>query len=72
MFIYLLISRLLFLSPQEGITCSGVDSIGTVSASLVAYASIQALKPDLIINAGTAGGLKVRLFTKMYLLCCRM
>ncbi|GER42308.1 5'-methylthioadenosine/S-adenosylhomocysteinenucleosidase [Striga asiatica] len=37
---------------------SGVDSIGTVSASLVTYASIQALHPDLIINAGTAGGFK--------------
>ncbi|KAF5448933.1 hypothetical protein F2P56_029424 [Juglans regia] len=37
----------------------GVDSVGTVSASLVTYASIQALKPDLIINAGTAGGFKV-------------
>ncbi|KAJ8530247.1 hypothetical protein K7X08_037082 [Anisodus acutangulus] len=34
----------------------GVDGVGTVSASLVTYASIQALKPDLIINAGTAGG----------------
>ncbi|XP_009621337.1 5'-methylthioadenosine/S-adenosylhomocysteine nucleosidase [Nicotiana tabacum] len=33
----------------------GVDGVGTVSASLVTYASIQALKPDLIINAGTAG-----------------
>ncbi|GFS42813.1 phosphorylase superfamily protein [Actinidia rufa] len=32
-----------------------VDSVGTVSASLVTYASIQALQPDLIINAGTAG-----------------
>lgn len=38
----------------------GVDSVGTVSASLVIYASIQALKPDLIINAGTAGGFKVK------------
>ncbi|XP_004964320.2 5'-methylthioadenosine/S-adenosylhomocysteine nucleosidase 2 [Setaria italica] len=38
----------------------GVDSVGTVSASLVAYASIQALKPDLIINAGTAGGFKTK------------
>lgn len=36
----------------------GVDSVGTVSASLVAYASIQALQPDLIISAGTAGGFK--------------
>ncbi|XP_038984858.1 5'-methylthioadenosine/S-adenosylhomocysteine nucleosidase-like isoform X13 [Phoenix dactylifera] len=38
----------------------GVDSIGTISASLVSYASIQALKPDLIINAGTAGGFKAK------------
>ncbi|PKI34823.1 hypothetical protein CRG98_044784 [Punica granatum] len=37
----------------------GVDSVGTISASLVAYASISALQPDLIINAGTAGGFKV-------------
>lgn len=37
-----------------------VDSVGTISASLVTYASIQALKPDLIINAGTAGGFKAR------------
>ncbi|KAF3641991.1 5'-methylthioadenosine/S-adenosylhomocysteine nucleosidase 1 [Capsicum annuum] len=34
----------------------GVDGVGTVSISLVTYASVQALKPDLIINAGTAGG----------------
>ncbi|XP_020706115.1 5'-methylthioadenosine/S-adenosylhomocysteine nucleosidase 1 isoform X2 [Dendrobium catenatum] len=38
----------------------GVDSVGTVSASLVTYASIQALKPDLVINAGTAGGFKAK------------
>lgn len=38
----------------------GVDSVGTVSASLVTYASIQALKPDLIINAGTCGGFKAK------------
>nr|GEX21552.1 5'-methylthioadenosine/S-adenosylhomocysteine nucleosidase 2-like [Tanacetum cinerariifolium] len=38
----------------------GVDSVGTVSASLVTYASIQALHPDLIINAGTAGGFKAK------------
>ncbi|GFY89882.1 methylthioadenosine nucleosidase 1 [Actinidia rufa] len=44
------------LVPQ---TFSGVDSVGTVSASLVTYASVQALQPDLIINAGTAGGFKV-------------
>ncbi|KAG6762945.1 hypothetical protein POTOM_033472 [Populus tomentosa] len=38
----------------------GVDSVGTVSASLVTYAAIQALQPDLIINAGTAGSFKVK------------
>ncbi|XP_022989062.1 5'-methylthioadenosine/S-adenosylhomocysteine nucleosidase 1-like [Cucurbita maxima] len=38
----------------------GVDSVGTISASLVTYASVQALQPDLIINAGTAGGFKAK------------
>ncbi|XP_078448331.1 phosphorylase superfamily protein [Wolffia australiana] len=38
----------------------GVDSVGTVSASLVTYSSIHSLKPDLIINAGTAGGFKAK------------
>ncbi|XP_062233791.1 5'-methylthioadenosine/S-adenosylhomocysteine nucleosidase-like [Phragmites australis] len=38
----------------------GVDSVGTVSAALVTYASIQTFKPDLIINAGTAGGFKAK------------
>ncbi|XP_058091043.1 5'-methylthioadenosine/S-adenosylhomocysteine nucleosidase-like [Magnolia sinica] len=38
----------------------GVDNVGTVSASLVTYASVLALKPDLIINAGTAGGFKAK------------
>ncbi|TVU13038.1 hypothetical protein EJB05_46712 [Eragrostis curvula] len=41
-------------------TALGVDSVGTVSAALVTYASIQTLKPDLIINAGTAGGFKAK------------
>ncbi|CAN8327630.1 unnamed protein product [Cochlearia groenlandica] len=38
----------------------GVDSVGTVPASLVTYASIQVIKPDLIISAGTAGGFKAK------------
>ena len=38
---------------------AGVDSVGTVSTALVTSFSIQTLKPDLIINAGTAGGFKV-------------
>ncbi|XP_073034523.1 5'-methylthioadenosine nucleosidase-like isoform X2 [Primulina eburnea] len=37
----------------------GVDGVGTVSASLLTYASVQAFQPDVIINAGTAGGFKV-------------
>ncbi|KAI8026335.1 5'-methylthioadenosine/S-adenosylhomocysteine nucleosidase 1 [Camellia lanceoleosa] len=41
-------------------TVLGVDSVGTIVASLVTYASIQALQPDLIINAGTAGGFKAK------------
>ncbi|CAN0899374.1 5'-methylthioadenosine/S-adenosylhomocysteine nucleosidase [Linum grandiflorum] len=41
-------------------TTLGVDCVGTVSAALVTYAAIQALKPDLIINAGTAGGFKAK------------
>ncbi|KAL0365598.1 UNVERIFIED_CONTAM: COBRA-like protein 1 [Sesamum angustifolium] len=42
----------------EGVPWMRVDSVGTVSASLLTYASVQALQPDLIINAGTAGGFK--------------
>ncbi|KAL6497897.1 hypothetical protein OROHE_026743 [Orobanche hederae] len=39
-------------------TSLGVDCVGTVSTSLLTYASVQALHPDLIINAGTCGGFK--------------
>ncbi len=36
------------------------------------YASIQSLKPDLIINAGTAGGFKVMFQDITCLMpCCR-
>ncbi|CAE6159095.1 unnamed protein product [Arabidopsis arenosa] len=38
----------------------GVESVGTVPASLVTYASILAIQPDLIVNAGTAGGFKAK------------
>lgn len=38
----------------------GVDNVGTVPASLAVYASAQAIQPDLIINAGTAGGFKAK------------
>ncbi|GLT86119.1 hypothetical protein SLE2022_042810 [Rubroshorea leprosula] len=45
--------------PGKDLTL-GVDGIGTISAALVTYAAIQALQPDLIINAGTAGGFKAK------------
>ncbi|XP_021900382.1 5'-methylthioadenosine/S-adenosylhomocysteine nucleosidase 1 [Carica papaya] len=45
--------------PGKDLTL-GVDSVGTLPASLVTYSSIQAFKPDLIINAGTAGGFKAK------------
>ncbi|EOA17229.1 hypothetical protein CARUB_v10005503mg [Capsella rubella] len=38
----------------------GIDSVGTVPASLITFASIQALQPDIIVNAGTCGGFKVK------------
>ncbi|GAA0184980.1 hypothetical protein LIER_32268 [Lithospermum erythrorhizon] len=41
-------------------TVLGVDNVGTISAALLTYASIHALKPDLIINAGTAGAFKAK------------
>eukprot|EP00904_Undaria_pinnatifida_P000512 jgi/Undpi1/10461/HiC_scaffold_29.g12911.m1 len=36
----------------------GVDQIGTVAAGLSTWLSLEALKPDLVVNAGTAGGFK--------------
>jgi 5'-methylthioadenosine nucleosidase len=38
----------------------GVDSVGTVPAALAAYAVLTTLKPDLLLNAGTAGGFRSR------------
>jgi 5'-methylthioadenosine nucleosidase len=38
----------------------GVDSVGTVPVSMLTYASIVSLHPDLIINAGTAGGFRAK------------
>lgn len=37
----------------------GIDSVGTVPAALAAYSLLSAFKPDILINAGTAGGFKV-------------
>ena len=38
----------------------GVDCVGTQPATLSAYLAIDAFNPDLIINAGTAGGFKAK------------
>ncbi|KAG6548077.1 hypothetical protein Mapa_010511 [Marchantia paleacea] len=38
----------------------GVDPVGTVPASLLTFTCIQVLKPDLIINCGTAGGFQAK------------
>ncbi|XP_024367530.1 5'-methylthioadenosine/S-adenosylhomocysteine nucleosidase isoform X2 [Physcomitrium patens] len=38
----------------------GVDSVGTVPCSLLTYASAVALRPNLLINAGTAGGFQAK------------
>jgi len=38
----------------------GVDSVGTVPAALTAYQACEALEPDLLVNAGTAGGFKAK------------
>ncbi|XP_024545373.1 5'-methylthioadenosine/S-adenosylhomocysteine nucleosidase 2 isoform X2 [Selaginella moellendorffii] len=38
----------------------GVDNVGTVPLALATFAAIQALQPDLVINAGTAGGFKAK------------
>ena len=37
----------------------GVDNVGTVPSAVLAYAALEAFHPDLLINAGTAGGFKV-------------
>lgn len=36
----------------------GVDHVGTIGATLASYLSIGALKPDIVISAGTAGGFR--------------
>jgi 5'-methylthioadenosine nucleosidase len=36
----------------------GVTSVGTTAAAVTAYAALRRFKPDLLLNAGTAGGFK--------------
>lgn len=37
-----------------------VDNVGTVPAAVAAYLAVQSFAPDLVVNAGTAGGFKSR------------
>lgn len=57
----LVLSKMLIVRDMTlGYICSaGVDSVGTVPCSLLTYASAVALRPNLLINAGTAGGFQV-------------
>ena len=43
--------------PAQGF---GVDSVGTVPAALTAYQICEHLAPDVLLNAGTAGGFKAK------------
>lgn len=45
-----------FLSTSGLCKTHGVDNIGTQAASVNTYILLNEIKPDLIINAGTAGG----------------
>lgn len=38
----------------------GVQCVGTVPAAVTVYAAVHAYKPDLVLNAGTAGGFASR------------
>jgi 5'-methylthioadenosine nucleosidase len=38
----------------------GVDNVGTTPAALYSYLAVKHCEPDLIINAGTAGGFKAK------------
>lgn len=35
---------------------ANLSQVGTVPAALATYLAVESLKPDLLINAGTAGG----------------
>ena len=47
--------------PRIVLLLPDVDNVGTVPSAVLTYAAIEAFKPDIIINAGTAGGFKVQL-----------
>jgi len=43
----------------------GVDNVGTTPAALSTYLAITQMSPDLVINAGTAGGFKAKVLLLM-------
>jgi len=44
----------------NGKDVSGVDNVGTTPAALSSFLAITELSPDLVINAGTAGGFRAK------------
>ena len=46
-----------------------VDNVGTVPAALATYLTLQAIQPDLLINAGTAGGFISQVHALLQLPC---
>ena len=41
---------------KDGVYATGVDNCGTVPAALATFLALQKIQPDILINAGTAGG----------------
>lgn len=51
-------SRTIYLAIEDKCLDYGIDNIGTNSAVLNTHILIQDYEPDIVINAGTAGGFK--------------
>lgn len=41
---------------KDNVYSTGVDNCGTVPAALATFLALEKITPDLLINAGTAGG----------------
>jgi len=49
-------ARVTLVQPGRDAGRTGVNNVGTAPAALAAFLATHALKPDLLVNAGTAGG----------------
>lgn len=47
-------------TPTGKCPVHGVDNVATIPAAVISYLAIGALKPDLTITAGTAGGFRAK------------